>query len=155
MEDLRRAGFTFVRLAVDPSIIDGPVRVRLVLLGSGRAVASGTVSAVIVSPHAVNWNFDTTPADRARLTAFWRELAPPMRALPAAMTFPEVLNEPVFHDDPGVWWNLQGELHAAIRAVLPDETIILTGQDWGSIAGLLAMALNHGLSNGHGQLSLL
>src|SRR6185312_11222486 len=34
------------------------------------------------------------------------------------------------------------DLHAAIRAALPEATIVLTGHDWGSIAGLLALTPN-------------
>jgi endoglucanase len=95
--------------------------------------------AVIVSPHPVGWNVDTNRADRTRLTAFWNDLAPALRDLPPDMTFPEVLNEPVFHENPDAWWRLQSDLRAAIRAALPGNTIVLTGQDWGSVAGLLAL----------------
>jgi len=73
------------------------------------------------------------------LMAFWHDLAPELRGLAPLMTFPEVLNEPVFRDDPAGWASLQDALHATIRAALPDHTIILTGLDWGSIAGLLAL----------------
>ena len=137
MTDLQRAGFTFVRLAVDPAIIDGPA-MRGVLVDQVKRLQRHGL-AVIVSPHPVAWNLDNNAGDRDRLMAFWRELAPALRGLPAGLTFPEVLNEPVFHDDPAAWWRLQSALHAAIRAALPDATIILTGQDWGSIAGLLAL----------------
>ena len=140
MADLRRAGFTFARLAVDPAVLDGPA-MRLVFLEQVRRLQRHGL-AVIVSPHPVSWDLDTKPADRMRLTAFWHDLAPLLHGLPPAMTFPEVLNEPVFHDNPAAWWSLQNDLHASIRAALPDDTIILTGQDWGSIAGLLALPPN-------------
>jgi hypothetical protein len=137
MADLKRAGFTFVRLAVDPAIIDGPA-IRGVLVDQVRRLQRHGL-AVVVSPHPVSWNLDRNPDDRDRLAAFWHDLAPALRSLPPGLTFPEVLNEPVFHDDPTAWWSLQIRLHAAIRAALPGDTIILTGQDWGSIAGLLAL----------------
>jgi hypothetical protein len=137
IRDLRSAGFTCVRLAVDPAIIDGPA-MRKVLVDQLRRLQRQGLG-VIVSPHPVSWNLDANPADRARLTAFWRDLAPALRGLAPALTFPEVLNEPVFHDDPAVWWSLQNDLRATIRAALPDDTIILTGQDWGGISGLLAL----------------
>jgi endoglucanase len=137
IQDLRRAGFTCVRLAVDPAIIDGPA-MRKVLVDQVRRLQRQGLG-VIVSPHPVSWNLDADPADRVRFTAFWRDLAPALRGLAPALTFPEVLNEPVFHDDPTVWWSLQNDLRATIRAALPGNTIILTGQDWGGIAGLLAL----------------
>jgi endoglucanase len=137
MADLKRAGFTFVRLAVDPTVIDGPA-MRNVLVDQVKRLQRHGL-AVIVSPHPVTWNLDNNLGDRDRLTAFWHDLAPALHGLAPGLTFPEVLNEPVFHDDPTAWWSLQIDLHAAIRAALPDDTIILTGQDWGSIAGLLAL----------------
>ena len=55
------------------------------------------------------------------------------------MTFPETLNEPVFRDDPAPPGGAfrENQLHAVIRSALPDDTIVLTGYDWSSIAGLL------------------
>jgi len=137
MTDLKRAGFTFVRLAIDPVLIDGPVMRQLLVRQVRRLQHHGL--AVIVSPHPVDWHLDSDPADRARLAAFWHDLAPALRGLPPGLTFPEVLNEPVFHSDSTAWWRLQNDLHATIRAALPDDTIVLTGHDWGSIAGLLAL----------------
>ncbi len=89
---------------------------RLVLVDQVRRLQRHGL-AVIVSPHPVSWNLDTNPEDRRRLVAFWRDLAPALRGLPPAMTFPEVLNDPVFHADPAAWWRLQTDLHAAIRGV--------------------------------------
>jgi endoglucanase len=137
MADLKRAGFTFVRLAVDPALIDGPA-IRGVLVDQIKRLQRHGLG-VIVSPHPVSWNLDTNLGDRDRLVAFWRDLAPALRGLAPGLTFPEVLNEPVFHDNPTDWWSLQIDLQGVIRAALPNDTIILTGQDWGSIAGLLAL----------------
>jgi endoglucanase len=137
MADLKSAGFTFARLAIDPAIIDG-TSLRQVLIEQIRRLQRHGL-AVVVSPHPVGWRLDTSPADRDKFTEFWAELAPALRSLPPALTFPEVLNEPVFHENPALWAHWQRDLHAAIRAALPEDTIILTGNDWGSIAGLLAL----------------
>jgi endoglucanase len=135
--DLRRAGFTFVRLAAEPAVLEDAA-IRRVFLDQVRRLERQGLG-VIVSAHPVDWNLDTNAADRARLTAFWRNLAPALREFPPALTFAEVLNEPVFRADPGAWWRLQDSLVGIIRAALPDHTIVLTGHDWGSIAGLLAL----------------
>jgi endoglucanase len=137
MASLKRAGFTFVRLAIDPDVV-AEAEPRAVLIDQIRRLRRQGL-AVIVSPHPVAWRIDTDAADQARLLAFWRELAPALRGLDPALTFPETLNEPVFHDDPARWWALQEQLRATIRAALPDDTIVLTGHDWSSIAGLLAL----------------
>jgi endoglucanase len=138
IDDLRRGGFTFARLAIDPAVVETPAT-RDVLVEEIRRLQRHRLG-VVVSPHPVAWSVDTNQADRARLTEFWRGLAPALRGLPPDRTFPEVLNEPVFHDDPAAWWHWQQDLHAAIRAHLPQDTIILTGHDWGGIDGLRALA---------------
>ena len=137
MVDLKSAGFTFVRLAIDPAIIDGSPMRGALIEQIRRLQRHGL--AVVVSPHPVGWAIDTNPADRAKLAAFWADLAPALRALPSALTFPELVNEPVFHNDAASWAQLQESLRATIRAALPNVTIVLTGNDWGSIAGLLAL----------------
>jgi len=137
MASLRAAGFTFVRLAADPAVLDAPPMRDLFARQIRRLQSHGL--AVVISPHPVSWSVDTSPEDRARLIAFWRDLAPALHGLPPALTFPEVLNEPVFHDDQPGWQKLQHQLLTSIRSALPDDTVILTGQDWGGVAGLLAL----------------
>ena len=135
--DLRQAGFSFVRLAFDPAIL-AAAPVRTVFLEQIRRLQSHGL-AVIVSPHPVTWRIDTNSADRARFIAFWSTFAPALRTLPPALTFPEVLNEPVFHDEPASWWRLQHDLLVSIRVALPGHTVVLTGHDWGGITGLLTL----------------
>ena len=138
LADLRGAGFDFVRLAVDPEVVDGAAQ-RAVLIAAIRRIQRQGL-AVVVSPHPQDWRLETDPADRERLHAFWKTLAFALRPLDPARTVPEVLNEPVFPHDPAAWAALQGLLLAEIRQALPQATVVLTGQDWGSIGGLLALA---------------
>jgi hypothetical protein len=93
----------------------------------------------VVSPQPHDWHLETDPADRERLLVFWRALAPALRSLDPGRTVPEVLNEPVFPHDPAGWAALQHQVLTIIRQALPDDTVVLTGQDWGSIGGLLAL----------------
>jgi endoglucanase len=137
MADLKADGFTFVRLAFDPAILDSPAA-RQVFLDQTRRLESHGL-AVIVSPHPAAGSLDSSPGDRDRFAAFWRDFAPRLRALDPRLTFPEILNEPVFQADPATWWAWQHDLCLTLRAALPSHTIVLTGQDWGSIAGLLTL----------------
>jgi endoglucanase len=130
--DLRRAGFTFVRLAVDPDL---PSLLPAVIEATRRLHSHGL--AVVIAPHPHDWRLETSPADRARLLAFWRNLAPQLATLDPNLTYPELLNEPVFPRASSAWQSLQRQLVAELRARLPRNTIILTGNDWGSIGGLL------------------
>jgi hypothetical protein len=134
LADLRAAGFDFVRLAVDPAIVATAAE-RATLIGAIRRIQRQGFT-VVVSPHPQGWRLE---ADAAPLIAFWRALAPELRALDQARTVPEILNEPVFPGDPGGWAALQHLVLAGIRRALPAATVVLTGQEWGSISGLLAL----------------
>src|SRR5271168_3614986 len=51
---LRRAGFTFVRLAVQPELLEaGPARLRVLVEAIGRLERAGL--AVVVEPHPSTW----------------------------------------------------------------------------------------------------
>jgi endoglucanase len=132
LADLRTAGFDFVRLAVDPAVVETQ---RAILIAAIRRIQRQGLT-VVVSPHPRDWHLET---ERDRLTDFWRALAPALRSLDPARTVPEVVNEPVFTGDPVGWGSLQHAVLSIIRQALPDVTVLLTGQDWGSIRGLLAL----------------
>lgn len=137
IKDIAAAGFTFVRLATDPAVLETPA-IRDVWFEQIRRLQRVGLG-VMISPHPVGWNLDTSTADQARLEAFWRDIKPSLKALPPRLTFAELLNEPVFRADPPAWWRLQRRLLTAVRAALPAHTIVLTGQDWGGIGGLLTL----------------
>jgi hypothetical protein len=122
MAELLACGFDFVRLAVQPSVV-WEERIGLVAGAVARLHRHGL--AVIVGPH-----FGADPDARA-LADFWRRLAPALRPLDPRLTVAEVANEPVFAGDADGW--------AIIRASLPGRRVVLTGNDWGSIGGLLAL----------------
>jgi endoglucanase len=127
-----------VRLAVAPDMVLGDAACpELVAAAIRRLQARGL--AVVVGPHPSGWRLETQAADRAALLAFWRRLAPFLRPLDPALIVPEVLNEPVFAGQPAAWASLQRATLAAIRATLTQPRVLLTGADWGSIGGLLAL----------------
>ncbi len=130
LADLRTAGFDFVRLAIDQDVND-----TAVLIASIRRIQRHGLT-VVVSLHPHDWHLETA-GDQLR--AFWRSLAPALRSLDPARTVLEVVNEPVFPNDPSAWAALQHAVLSDIRQTLPNATVVLTGQDWGSIGGLLAL----------------
>lgn len=135
--DLRQAGFGFVRLAVDPALTEDPAILRT-LIEAIRRINRARL-AVVVSIHPDGWRLETSQIDQNRLLATWNRLATALRPLDPGQVFPEVLNEPVFPRDPAGWHRLQHRLLGVIRPILPSSTIVLTGHDWGSIAGLEAL----------------
>lgn len=134
---LRDIGFSFVRLPVQPELLaDAAIRDAL---RAAIARIERQRLGVLVVPHRSAWHLETSEADRAALLASWRELAPLLRGFDPALTFPELLNEPVFADAADAWRGLQHQVLTQVRQALPLNTIVLTGNAWGGIDGLLAM----------------
>jgi endoglucanase len=139
MAEIRAAGFTFVRLCIQPQVLlrpDGtldPARLAVLLEAIERLQRAGL--GVIADAHPESWYPEDHPEHRQALFDFWRGMAPALRRFDPSRTFVEVLNEPIFRDH-AVWAALQLEVLAVIRAVLPLHTVILTGADWGSLEGL-------------------
>ena len=136
--DLRRAGFTFVRLAVQPELIAADSARQALLVDAVRHLQRHGL-AVVIDAHPAAWHLEDRAQDRLALQAFWKALAPALRSLPPRLTFPELLNEPVFPAASAAWQELQHQTLQVIRAALPDHTVVLSGNDWGSVAGLLAL----------------
>ncbi len=134
LQQLKRAGFTFVRIPVQPDLLS-----ELDALAHAVARVQRHGLAVVVALFGQDWRLETSPDDRARLLTAWRSLAPLFRRFDPAATFPEILNEPVFADDPSAWVKLQHQALMAIRTILPTYTVVLSGADWGSISGLLSL----------------
>ncbi len=134
IQQIKDAGFDFVRLPVQPALLDQSDAVTQAVARLQRHGLS-----VIISLHPVDWHLETAPSDQARLLSAWRSLAEALRRSDPAMTVPEVLNEPVFPADPAAWASLQHRALLTIRGLLPANTIVLTGADWGSVRGLLAL----------------
>jgi len=128
---LRSAGFDFVRLAVDPNL----AALRPAVVQAVRRIQNAGL-ATVICPHAQAWHLEDDPTP---LPQFWRQMAPLLRDLDPLRTVPEVMNEPVFPGNAPAWSALQYSVLTAIRAALPHATVVLTGADWGSVGGLLAL----------------
>lgn len=137
IEGLRRAGFTFVRLPVDPALLANPAVPAILDVAIRRLVDAGL--GVVVSLHPASWKLETSEPDRIALHDAWRRLGSVLARFGPERVFAELLNEPVFPNDPAGWQRLQRAVLATARAALPRHTIVLTGHDWSSIAGLAAM----------------
>jgi len=138
LDQLHWAGFTFLRIPVQPELIASSPRILAALTKAVRR-AEQRGFAVIVALAPTTWHLESNAGDRDALFAAWNRLGPALRGLPADRTFAELLNEPVFPNDAGAWARLQERLLAAVRTLLPSTTIILTGNDWGSVRGLTAL----------------
>jgi aryl-phospho-beta-D-glucosidase BglC (GH1 family) len=141
LAQIRAAGFTFVRLAVQPELMlagGRPDDRRLdVLVGAISRVQRHGLG-VMIGWHPQTWQLEKSPEQQQALLSLWEALAAKLPPLPAALTFPEALNEPVFPDRVA-WEQLQNAVLARIRSSLPNNTVVLTGNHWGALDGMLAL----------------
>jgi len=152
---LKSAGFTFCRLPLSPDLLFDPshpavvsANIRYVdaavklLLGAGLAVV---LDPIHESSATDEWErrLYNDPGFRSAVAAYWEALARHFAAISRDRIFFEVMNEPHLSAREKVapsWWQpVQAELAAAIRRGAPENTIIATGEEWGSIAGLVAL----------------
>ena len=142
LTDLRRAGFTYIRLAVGPEeVMDGdhiaPDKLNAIVEVVGRIEHAGLGAMIEAHPELIqHWDLGQNADARHKLFAFWQDLAPALRKMSSGLTFPELVNEPSIKDA-SQWDMLQSQLLRQVRSVLADDTIVLTGTDWSSINGLL------------------
>jgi len=152
---IKRAGFTVCRFPLGPNVLFDPARpeqpkaeihyvdrvVRL-LLDAGIAVVFDPIHG---SSGDAEWEKSLAhdAPFRAKVELYWESLARHYSAFSQDHIFFEVMNEPhltsVEKISPSWWEGVQRDLAAAIRHGAPNNTILATGETWGSIDGLLAI----------------
>ncbi len=93
-----------MRLPVQPELLAAPGVAAALADAIGRLERHRL--AVIVTLHPADWHLEHRAGRPRPAAAFWRSLAPLLRHFDPRMTFPEVLNEPVFADAPATWATL-------------------------------------------------
>lgn len=148
---LRDAGFTHVRLPIDPlrfatkesESIDGERGMARVLLDMvSRLTGAGLGVVIDVHPmgtRATHLLADSSPDWAANLERFWSLLAPVLATTDPDRVILELLNEPNGIKDKAEWPRVQQRLLSAVRRACPNHTIMLTGDDYGGIDGLLRL----------------
>lgn len=146
---LRRAGLTHVRLPFEPASIWDAERHEFRL--DGLAELRGAIQlcvdsglAVIVDAHPTDSRSPWATLDEHgacnELEPFWTCLARNLAQTDPSRVFIEILNEPHGLRDKNHWPAAQRRLAELIRTQAPRHTIIATGDEWGSIEGLLRLA---------------
>ena len=152
---LAKAGFTFVRLPIDlsylldeadPDLINDTHLVE-VDTALDRLLAAGL--AVVVDIHSTASIEDDSPIFSERLedgsdfqptfTKFWESFARHLSVRDPDRVFLELLNEPVFENNPEDWPPIMAQLAAAARRGAPDHTLLVSGTWWSNIDGLLML----------------
>jgi endoglucanase len=142
-KQLKAAGFTHIRLPIDPEAIsDGGSNPQFKqdkvnqLLGDIKEVESAGLAVMVDCHPARPWKL-SVPDDPDKLVNFWKGFAPYLKGLDPNKTFPEIMNEPTVPTD--VWQPIQARAIQVVRAALPDSTIIVTGGLNSKIEGLVGL----------------
>lgn len=151
------AGFTCVRIPIDPGRLFGGtagfVNAGIVKkLDKALDILNDSGLVAVIDLHALGTQSedlydkqlhdDTKPTGKKAEENFiknWTALAKHLSSRDPAKVVLELLNEPVFEKAPARWPAIQTKLLAAVRSEAPLHTVILTGGNWSSIDGLLAL----------------
>jgi aryl-phospho-beta-D-glucosidase BglC (GH1 family) len=146
---IKGAGLTHVRIPIDPSFFVSPEGKlndanAARLLRSVKAFNDAGIAAVIDCHPAGTQNKKMLATDSSEgwadeLEKFWKAFAPALRQTSPDLVAVELLNEPNGIAEAKEWPAAQERARKAVRAVLPRHTVILTGDDWGSIDGLVRL----------------
>ena len=142
---MRQLGFSFVRLPLEPGFFSAEAGlsqdIRLVEPVVDRLASRGLATLLDAHPDDLSLKprlMAGEPSAVARYERFIEGLAARFATRGARSVAIELMNEP--HDAVGGWDALQRRFLAAARRGGPDLTVVLTGDDWGSISGLLRLS---------------
>lgn len=146
LEYLRDMGVTGVRLAISPAVLyrsntpTEPDRRMLGYVDAAVSLITANNLAVIIDIHDEEKDrLENDPAYADGFVQFWGALAQHFNQTSPAVVFFEIVNEPVYEQNPAQWFALQERIAQAIRASAPRHTIIATGTNWSSIDGLVKL----------------
>jgi hypothetical protein len=142
---LRTAGAGAVRLVVAPSLF--LQRERPSEPKADIAFLDAAIDRILAQDLAVVLElqdddksaWEERPGYVATVMAFWGALAARYRDRDANRLFFEVVNEPRFAKRGNDWRAIQATWVRTMRAVVPEHTLVLTGNEWGGVEGLLAL----------------
>lgn len=143
LQNFKRLGVHYVRLCISPEVIyrDGtadPTNLQYIDAALERLENAGL--AVLWDLHDNGqMKLDAPDHDNSGFVKFWEALASHYKGKQKASTVFELLNEPIFQKNPEVWYKLQRQTVAAIRAIDPDRTVLIASTGWDGIDTLLSM----------------
>jgi aryl-phospho-beta-D-glucosidase BglC (GH1 family) len=144
---VREMGFSHVRLTLDDTVVfdaSSPGALHTNNLATLKSRIGWFLErdvAVIVDLHPGD-EFKRSLLEPNGAEAFvsqWKALASALAELDPDKLFLEILNEP-HHLKDDAWFSLQGRVLQAIRQAAPNHTVIVTGDEWGSLANLEKLA---------------
>lgn len=154
LAELKRTGFDFIRLTVDPSIVmaspaERQPELMAILQRTVRQILAAGFSVVVdLHPVAVNPFYAPdrliAPENADLFTGYVEmvgRVAGSLASLPPDRVAFELINEPriVKTAELPRWQPMMERLHAVARAAAPQLPLVLTGAQWSSIDALLRL----------------
>jgi endoglucanase len=155
LQQIRELGFTYVRLPIEPNDVLDRLATNLLdveglaLLQSQIATIISAGLAVMVDMHNMRPGSDPTniqaqieidPNVPQLFANFWENLAIALSGTDPTKVFLEILNEPIFWNNPADWEQIQTDLLIpAIRQGAPNHTIVATSAKFSHIDTMLEL----------------
>ncbi len=153
---IKSAGFTYIRLPIGPSVLVGnnniadiqPANLALVDKAVQQIINAGL--AVVIEMHAFGPNFEARlaidPLARASFRQFWKSLATHFKQYDSSKLFFEIWNEPhigatelVAGIDKNWWAPFQEQIIQSIREATPNHFIIATAENFSNWFDLIQL----------------
>ena len=134
----------FVRLCISPEVGFDPQAGQRAqtqpMIDSAVRRLTGANLAVLYDLHDNGQlKLDQNGTNNTAFVNFWEVTAKHFKGQREGLVVFELLNEPQFLKNPADWYALQAKTVAAIRAIDPERTIVVTGTGWGGIDTLAKM----------------
>lgn len=142
-QNFKRLGVNYVRLCISPEVIyregtPDPTNLQYIDGALDRLEKAGL--AVLWDLHDNGqMKLDEPGHDNSGFIKFWEALATHYKGKQESSIVFELLNEPIFQKNADVWYKLQSQTVAAIRAIDPKRTILVASTGWDGIDTLLNM----------------
>jgi len=143
---IRDMGVLSVRLVISPTYfyqVDTPATLNPAMIGFLDKAVDRILAqdlAVVIDMHDQDKDaWERNPQYVDGFMVFWQTLARRYAERNRQDTdrlYFEIVNEPVFQGSEAKWAEIQTRWVAAMRTVVPQHTLIVTGPNWGGIAGL-------------------
>ena len=142
--EIRRGGFDFIRVNLHAfEHMDAQNRLSPAFLERLDWIVREATEAglsVILDEHDFNACAEDVANCRARLAAFWSQVAPRYRDAPQSVMF-ELMNEPHGPLDAATWNQVFPELLTIVRETNPDRWVVIGPTNWNHVSQLPTLEL--------------
>jgi aryl-phospho-beta-D-glucosidase BglC (GH1 family) len=141
--NFQRIGIRFVRLCITPKVIDNQGQPKAAALAwvdwALDWLQAADIDVIFDLHDNGELKLDTPNQDNTSFVSFWQAIAKHYQGRRETTLIFELVNEPVFRNNPDTWYALQEKTVQAIRAIDPARTIMVSGTNYSSIDSLVKM----------------